>query len=149
MRATLDRLHKRIEELEARLSSYGMASRKKMHDRIEELEEALHYANGCCDLAMKHRDMAESRIEALEQALHDEKQATKSVIFNYKTMLGNEERQSKQLQRKHEALVDNIMEYLDVDAVEWATATGDPPVDIVDFANSIRALLEQEAWDDG
>lgn len=45
-------------------------------------------------------------------------------------------------ERKYEALVDNIMEYLDVDAVEWATESGDPPVDIVDFANSIRALLE-------
>jgi hypothetical protein len=37
--------------------------------RIAELEERLHYANGCCDLAMKHRDAAERRADVLEQAL--------------------------------------------------------------------------------
>jgi hypothetical protein len=36
-------------------------------ERIAELEDRLHYANGCCDLAMKHRDEAERRADALER----------------------------------------------------------------------------------
>jgi hypothetical protein len=38
-------------------------------ERIAELEKVLQYVNGCCDLAMKHRDAAKRRADALERAL--------------------------------------------------------------------------------
>ena len=34
-------------------------------DEIERLREELHYCNGTCDLAMKHRDIAEAKVRAL------------------------------------------------------------------------------------
>lgn len=37
----------------------------KAADEIERLKEDLHYNKGCCDLAMKHRDEAETQVEAL------------------------------------------------------------------------------------
>lgn len=36
-------------------------------DKIADLEESLHYTSGCCDLAMKHRDIAEAEVERLEK----------------------------------------------------------------------------------
>lgn len=33
---------------------------------IDELKTALHYCNGTCDLAMKHRDVAEAEVKRLQ-----------------------------------------------------------------------------------
>jgi len=38
-------------------------------DEIERLREELHYCNGTCDLAMKHRDIAEAEIGRLRREL--------------------------------------------------------------------------------
>lgn len=38
---------------------------------IERLRESTHYANGVADLAMKHRDVAESRLAATNALLRD------------------------------------------------------------------------------
>jgi predicted nucleic acid-binding Zn-ribbon protein len=43
----------------------------KAKAEIERLREQLHYANGTCDLAMKHRDEAEADNERLRAALKD------------------------------------------------------------------------------
>ena len=54
---------------------------KRIADRdaeIERLREQLHYANGVCDLAMKHRDKAEDEIERL-----------RSEIAHWKRILGS------------------------------------------------------------
>lgn len=45
------------------------AEKAKLRAEIEQLTEQLHYANGTCDLAMKHRDEAEAEIEQQRQLL--------------------------------------------------------------------------------
>jgi len=42
---------------------------RELRAEIKRLREQLHYANGTCDLAMKHRDEAEAEIERLRMAL--------------------------------------------------------------------------------
>lgn len=41
------------------------AERDALNARISAMEESTHYANGCADLAMKHRDIAEAELAAL------------------------------------------------------------------------------------
>jgi len=59
--------------------SYPAFSRRQMEEyaadnqapliaRIDELEESLHLANGTADLAMKHRDAAETEAERKQEA---------------------------------------------------------------------------------
>ena len=38
-------------------------------DELAHLKEQLHYANGTCELAMKHRDDAEKELERLKSAM--------------------------------------------------------------------------------
>ncbi len=49
-----EHLHKRIAELEA---------------ERDDLKDRLHYCNGVCDLAIKHRDAAEAERDRLKAAL--------------------------------------------------------------------------------
>lgn len=51
-----DRLEAEIEQLRARVAA---------------LEESTHYANGCADLAMKHRDIAEAERDALRARIFE------------------------------------------------------------------------------
>jgi chromosome segregation ATPase len=43
----------------------------RLQAEIERLTEQLHYANGTCDLAMKHRDAAEAEIERLRASVKE------------------------------------------------------------------------------
>ena len=45
--------------------------RDELRRQLSELRESTHYANGVADLAMKHRDAAESRLAAADALLRD------------------------------------------------------------------------------
>ena len=56
-------------------------------DEIERLRAQLHYANGTCDLAMKHRDVAEAEVERLrslcESLADDCERALRRTALNH------------------------------------------------------------------
>ena len=47
------------------------AERDALNARISAMEESTHYASGCADLAMKHRDIAEAELAALRARIDD------------------------------------------------------------------------------
>jgi hypothetical protein len=49
---------------------------------IKQLKEQLHYANGTCDLAIKHRDAAEAENERMRTALKEAQSiATRNALW--------------------------------------------------------------------
>jgi hypothetical protein len=44
---------------------------KRLRAENEQLKEDLHYSNGCCELAMKHRDIAEAEVEQLKNYINN------------------------------------------------------------------------------
>jgi hypothetical protein len=57
---------------------------KRLRVENERLKEELHYSNGCCELAMKHRDIAEAEVEQL-----------KNYINNVRTVVNGFEKKSE------------------------------------------------------
>jgi len=47
------------------------AERDALNARISAMEESTHYASGCADLAMKHRDIAEAELAALRARIEE------------------------------------------------------------------------------
>jgi len=62
--STLPELREQLAR-EAYYAAWGDGSQFEAADEIERLREELHYCNGTCDLAMKHRDIAEAKLRAL------------------------------------------------------------------------------------
>ena len=50
-----------------------LAEIEQLQSEVEELKTDLHYCNGVSDLAMKHRDFAETKVERLTAAIHKHK----------------------------------------------------------------------------
>ena len=57
-----------LAKIDAALASLAALSAALERER-DEAREALHYANGTAELAMKHRDTAEARVKELEDRL--------------------------------------------------------------------------------
>lgn len=74
----------------------------------ERLKEELHYCNGCCDLAMKHRDIAEAEIErlkaALEQAVAAEREACEQAVEKLRAIVWRDPRKLVTIDRATAAI---------------------------------------------
>jgi len=74
------------------------AERDALNARISAMEESTHYANGCADLAMKHRDIAEAELAALRARIDGAANVTARVGYHGGCMLyGPEELAGKRI----------------------------------------------------
>lgn len=72
-------------EIEAAINVIDQVTRERDETRalLADADERAHYAHGCGELAMKHRDLAERECAALKALLREVRQACVSRDNNY------------------------------------------------------------------
>jgi predicted nuclease with TOPRIM domain len=109
-RAENERLRKEIEELRESATVFAL---KNMAEELVELraenarlKEELHYCKGTCDLAMKHRDVAEAEIVKAADAAELGRLRQDNL-----RLIETVERQQAELKTLHDALcMDTILD---------------------------------------